>query len=148
MEQYIGDKIIYAEPMTRGEYNKFKGWTIPANENPDDEGYIVKYSDSYISWSPKDVFEEAYCKTSGMTFGLAIAAMKKFGKRVARKGWNNGDMHLFYVSGADYYMLANTDRLCGMERMSWIGIAIGNEKFGPWTPSQSDMLTDDWYLIN
>ena len=25
-----------------------------------DEGYAVKYSDSYTSWSPKDVFEKAY----------------------------------------------------------------------------------------
>lgn len=26
----------------------------------DQEGYIVKYPDGYISWSPKEVFEEAY----------------------------------------------------------------------------------------
>ena len=46
--------------MTRGEYSKFRGWTIPEDENPSDEGYLVKYSDDYISWSPKDAFEEAY----------------------------------------------------------------------------------------
>lgn len=62
MDKYIGVKIIHAEPMTRGDYNKFKGWTIPENENPADEGYLVKYSDDYISWSPKDVFEKAYRK--------------------------------------------------------------------------------------
>lgn len=28
----------------------------------DKEGYIVKYPDGYISWSPKDVFEESYMK--------------------------------------------------------------------------------------
>lgn len=57
---YIGIKRIKAEPMTRGDYNKFRGWNIPENENPNDKGYIVKYSDGYISWSPKSVFEEAY----------------------------------------------------------------------------------------
>ena len=60
MKTYIGCKKIEAKPMTRGEYNKFRGWTIPKDENPADEGYLVKYSDDYISWSPKDAFEEAY----------------------------------------------------------------------------------------
>lgn len=60
MQKYIGVKKVEAEPMTRGDYNSFKGWTIPDNENPDDEGYLVKYSDDYISWSPKKQFEEAY----------------------------------------------------------------------------------------
>ena len=60
MKNYIGTKRIEAEPMTRGDYNKYRGWTIPADENPEDEGYIVKYSNDYISWSPKQALEEAY----------------------------------------------------------------------------------------
>lgn len=62
MEKYIGIKKIEAEPMTRGAYNEYRGWTIPKDENPSDEGYIVKYSDDYVSWSPKQAFEEAYSK--------------------------------------------------------------------------------------
>lgn len=46
--------------MNRGDYNLYRGWTIPENENPNDEGYLVKYSDSYESWSPKNTFDEAY----------------------------------------------------------------------------------------
>lgn len=60
MQHFIGTKMIQAKPMTRGEYNQYRGWTIPADENQADEGYLVKYSDSYVSWSPKDVFEKAY----------------------------------------------------------------------------------------
>ena len=60
MKKYIGTKLIEAEPMTRGEYNEYRGWTIPADENPADEGYLVRYSDSYVSWSPKEVFDKAY----------------------------------------------------------------------------------------
>lgn len=63
MEKFIGIKKIEAEPMTRGDYNDFRGWNIPADENPADEGYIVKYSDGYVSWSPKQAFEEAYSRT-------------------------------------------------------------------------------------
>ena len=73
--------------MTRGDYNIFRGWKIPENENPADEGYLVEYSDGYISWSPKKQFEEAYRLCDNMTFGLAIEALKK-GLKVARKGWN------------------------------------------------------------
>lgn len=60
MQHFIGTKMIQAKAMTRGEYNQYRGWPIPADENPADEGYLVKYSDSYVSWSPKDVFEKAY----------------------------------------------------------------------------------------
>lgn len=61
-EKYTGTKQIEAVPMTRGEYNKYRGWTIPADENPEDKGYLLKYSDGYISWSPEKQFEEAYSK--------------------------------------------------------------------------------------
>lgn len=60
MKKYVGVKLIEAQPMTRGDYNKYRGWIIPENENPNDEGYLVKYSDDYVSWSPKQVFDEAY----------------------------------------------------------------------------------------
>ena len=74
MDLYIGTKMIEAESMTRGEYNIFKGWTIPENENPNDEGYKVKYSSDYISWSPKQAFESAYKKMNIET-GLDLKAL-------------------------------------------------------------------------
>jgi hypothetical protein len=43
--------------MTRGAYNKKRGWTIPKDENPKDKGYLVKYPDGYVSWCPKAQFE-------------------------------------------------------------------------------------------
>lgn len=60
MKKYIGSKLIEAEPMNRGEYNAYRGWSIPADENPEDEGYLVRYSDDYVSWSPKAIFDAAY----------------------------------------------------------------------------------------
>lgn len=59
MKSYIGAKIINAEPLTLGEYNKRRGWTIPDDEDPNRPGYLVMYP-GYLSWSPKEVFEEAY----------------------------------------------------------------------------------------
>ena len=60
MKKYVGTKIIDAEPMTLGNYNGYRGWVIPEDEDPTREGYLVKYSDNYISWCPKEIFEATY----------------------------------------------------------------------------------------
>jgi len=60
MKKYLCIKLVESEPMTRGNYNIFKGWTIPEDENPDDEGYKIKYHDGYVTWSPKHQFESTY----------------------------------------------------------------------------------------
>jgi len=70
MKQYIGTKVINAMPMNRQDYNDFRGWTLPEDENGEDEGYLVEYMDGgkantsqyagYVSWSPKEVFERSY----------------------------------------------------------------------------------------
>lgn len=70
MGTYVGTKVVNAKPMNRLQYNHLRGWQVPADENPLDEGYLVEYTDradrnvdgyeGYISWSPKDVFERAY----------------------------------------------------------------------------------------
>ncbi len=109
MKQYIGTKIINAKPMTRLEYNQFRGWQLPADENGDDEGFLVEYVDGgkantseyngYVSWSPTGVFERAYHTSGGMTFGDAIVAMKA-GKRVARAGWNGKGMYIWLMPGS------------------------------------------------
>ena len=91
MQKYIGTKQIEARPMTRGDYNNYRGWQIPAEENPADEGYLVRYSDGYESWSPEKQFNEAYRPCDNMTFGIALEMLKK-GFRVARKGWNGKGM--------------------------------------------------------
>ena len=57
MENFIGVKIVGGKAMTLGEYNKHKGWTIPADQDPNLKGMLVKYSDDYTSWCPKDFFD-------------------------------------------------------------------------------------------
>lgn len=98
MKKYAGTKMIEAKPMTRGDYNNYRGWTIPENENPADEGYLVKYEGGYESWSPKEVFEEAYKDCMGMTFGIALELCKK-GVKVAREGWNGKGLFVVYQKG-------------------------------------------------
>lgn len=60
MKYYIGIDEAHAQPMTRGEYNAHRGWTIPQDENPSDEGYIVQRHNDHVTWIPKDTFEDIY----------------------------------------------------------------------------------------
>ena len=64
MKKYIGCKLLKAEPMTRGAYNEYRGWTIPEDEDPEDPGYFVRYPEGYVSWSPKHIFEQAYMEVN------------------------------------------------------------------------------------
>lgn len=91
-KHYIGTKRVTGTPMNRADYNVYRGWQLPADENGADEGYLVEYVDGgkandsrhagYISWSPKDVFERAY-KEVPPTLPGATAAFQ--GRVVAEK---------------------------------------------------------------
>lgn len=149
MKKYIGTKMIYARPMTRGEYNEYRGWTIPADENPNDEGYLVGYPDGYESWSPLSVFEEAYRLTDGMNFGLAIEAAK-MGERIARAGWNGKDMYVFLAYEADFVTDADISAFDQLEVEvgDMLVMKTAQNTFQPgWLASQADMLAEDWYIV-
>lgn len=46
--------------MTKGAFERWKGSLSPLLEEDRAPGYMVKYPDGYVSWSPKAVFEDAY----------------------------------------------------------------------------------------
>lgn len=60
MQKYIGTKQVEAKLMTRNDYNDYRGLAVSEDENPNEEGYLVKYEDGYVSWSPKETFEKSY----------------------------------------------------------------------------------------
>ena len=75
MEKYIGSKIVQAEPMSWADYAvKYRDQAVVTPDMVQKEGYLVVYADGYISWSPKEAFEEAYRRTDGLSFGLALEA--------------------------------------------------------------------------
>ena len=157
MKQYIGTKVVQAEPAFRVSAGDFKNvihpktYAIPEDRTGQtwEDGYKVVYPDGYVSWSPKEVFEEAYRPTDGMNFGLAIEAMKK-GERVARKGWNGKDMYVFLAYEADFVTDADIsafDQL-EVEVSDMLIMKTAQNTFQPgWLASQADMLADDWYIV-
>ena len=161
MNQYLGTKLINATFMNRADYNKFRGWQLPPDEDGADDGYLVEYLDGgkpnvpthagYVSWSPADQFETAYRKTSGLSFGLAVEALK-MGKKVARSGWNGKGMFLFLVAGSTFEV--NRAPLLGIypagtvvNYCPHIDMKTADDKVVPWLASQTDVLADDWLIL-
>lgn len=82
MVSFTCHKTVKAVSMNRKAYNDLRGWSVPSDENPDDEGYLVEYEpnghsnvegfDGYISWSPKDVFKKGYKLSETFTDRLKI----------------------------------------------------------------------------
>lgn len=60
MKQYIGTKMIQAEPAYRADGKIYPAsGPYPRSMNLE-SGYHVRYADGYESWSPKEAFEKAY----------------------------------------------------------------------------------------
>lgn len=128
MKNYVGTKFIEAEPQ----------------EKDGKDGYKVKYADGYVSWSPKEVFEEAYKECMGMTFGIALELLKK-GCKVAREGWNGKGMYLFLAHGEDIQSCTGIAEKC--VDVICMKTAQDTVVFG-WLASQTDMLAEDWVIVS
>jgi hypothetical protein len=159
MNRYIGTKLIEATPMSLEETKrKLQRDIKPADDNYNGEGYLVKYEDGYLSWSPKEVFEKVYNDTNTcMNFGQAIEMMK-LGCKVARKGWNGKGMWITITNGctleSDKCWNENIKNQAELNKNKSIKInsyiamktADGSITIG-WSASQTDMLSNDWVIV-
>lgn len=162
---FIGTKVISAEPMTRGEYNIFRGWTLPANENGDDPGYLVEYLDGgepnvpgrqgYVSWSPATQFENAYKPTTEVGFDKALFWLKHVNPlgAIQRQGWNGKGLVVKFVPGGQ-----NPGFITKLPHLAMVyppfnaELGLGSPLYPvgcevPWLASQTDMLADDWTIV-
>lgn len=166
---FIGTKMIKALPMNRADYNTYRGWDLPADENGEDEGFLVEYVDGgdanhplhagYISWSPKEVFEKSYRPISGLSFSQALEALK-IGQKVARAGWNGKGMWIALSGPLDGRIIA-WENFWSKPCADFARQNGGSAKVQPcinmktaadeiqmgWLASQSDMLAEDWVII-
>jgi len=161
---HIGTKLILALAMTRLEYNNYRGWELPENEThlANEAGSLVEYVDGgksnhpdhkgYISWSPKEVFDNAYQDANkGVSFGSAVM-LAKLGYKVARKGWNGAGMFVYIVPANSYP--AQTEMIKGIfgndlvpYREYW-ALKTAQNDIAMWAPSGSDSLADDWVIAD
>lgn len=83
-----------------------------------------------------------------MNFGDALKNLKD-GKKVARKNWNGKDQYIELATQLSYVNVDgdiinarhNTIGNCAIAFNGTSGVQIG------WLASQSDMLSEDWYIV-
>lgn len=163
MKQYIGTKVVNMKPMTRQEYNDFRGWDLPPDENGADEGYLVEYPDSpisntygydgYVSWSPKEQADAAYKQSGNMSFGDALHFLKK-GSKLARSGWNGKGMWIVLAGPKSSHYVYNGNGLEGkcitklVSTSPYLCIINPKGDLNTWVPSIQDCFAEDWVIIN
>lgn len=143
MQDYYGTKHIKAKPMSRAAYNEFRGWTLPSDENGDDEGYLVEYQDGgkpnvegyagYVSWSPKEQFDKAYQPLDALSFSHALEVLKE-GLTVKRAVWHDSKR---YVELNSCNLMINT---CDFSENPNYGLTH-------WNPANEDILANDWQVV-
>ena len=162
MQKYIRCHIVEAKPCTLGEWEQETGRTWNEPDRPrTEEGYKCDYPSGYSGWCPKGEFDKVSRPIDGMTFGMAIEALKN-GYKVTRRGWNGKGMFLWLKPAttvkAEY---------CKDEMLKELVEANGGEILGlgticmythdstgrkailtGWLASQSDMLSDDWVVVD
>lgn len=72
-----------------------------------------------------------------LTFSEALNCLKE-GNLLSRRGWNGEDM---------YIQIQNPDRDSKMT-LPYIYLKTADYKFVPWVASQTDLLSDDWFIVN
>lgn len=89
---------------------------------------------------------------NNLNFGQAIEALKD-GKKVCRQGWNGKGMFLFLVPGSTFKV--NRPPLLGIYEegteinyQSHIDMKTANDTVVPWLASQTDVLAEDWMLVD
>ena len=126
--------------------------------------YVIRNAGECDYHCTKDIFvERNYIteKVSGLTFGEAIEAAKE-GKKIARAGWNGKGMFVVFMPGLQLpaYNTADTARKVNDRTAKWIGedqpldcqpyFAMYNAQkqwIPGWAATQSDMLDEDWCVV-
>jgi hypothetical protein len=158
---HIGLKSIMATPMTRGAHSKYRGWEMPANEYCEEDGYLIEYEprlgeesnmqghEGYVSWTPKQVFDDAYYNVNdSLPFGLALELAKQ-GYSIARRGWNDKGLkvsmqiptELSKMTLPYLYIQYLSTPASDSAPNSYINAKV------PWLASQTDILSSDWYVV-
>ncbi len=143
-QQYIGTKIVLAEPME--------------NQHTREPGFWVKYKDGYESWSPEDAFIDAYKLYDSMDIGRAVWCLKH-NYPVARGAWAFEDgwfAYLIYQQGYPSGVPCNKNTTSALKLAADTLVAV-NPHIQLFTPrgnllqeysfTHEDILAEDYCLV-
>lgn len=89
-------------------------------------------------------------ESQGVDFGHALAAAKA-GKCIAREGWNGKGMYLYYVPAASYAAATDAARKEFGDMVpygAYIAMKTAQNNVVPWLASQTDVLANDWVVLD
>ena len=90
-------------------------------------------------------------QTGGLTFGMALEAMKH-GSKAARSGWNGKGMFVYIVPAASYKAQTGVAKAYfGDDALvpysAYMAIKNVGETVSTWVPSVNDCLAEDWTVL-
>lgn len=150
-------KKLFTDPITAKCIKPFDGLGLKTgdiakiepnigNKNEYDE-YIINGA-ALVS---KETVLEFFNINYTFDFGQAIKHMKD-GKKVARIGWNGKGLFIFLVSGSTFKV--NRPPLLGIYEegteinyQPHVDMKTADGTIVPWLCSQSDMLAEDWEVV-
>lgn len=161
MPLYVGTKLVHAEPMHKYNYCALRGWEVPKGEDPLEAGYLVEYVDggppnvpgysSYVSWTPKAIFEDSYKPSGAMGFGQALELLRR-GYAIQRAGWNGKGMFAYLVPGNAYPASTEVARTYFLDELvpynGYMALKGADGRVSTWVPSNNDCLADDWIVLD
>jgi len=177
MNTVIGVKQIQSSPMTRGDYNKYRGWKMPKDENPLEPGFLVEYEgdtsnhenhEGYISWTPLKPYLKAYRSSGSLPAGYVVELLKQ-GKRLRRQGWSEDKKFIFEQVPStinkdivpnmqslpqevkDYFAWTFTEesgeQIDSIYYMNQIAIVTLSNVIMGYTMTAEDLLAEDWVIL-
>jgi hypothetical protein len=96
---------------------------------------------------------EIKASTTNLTFGELLPKLKS-GKKVAREGWNGKGMFIYYVPENKYPASRNEHgTMLGVFKDdmvpygAYLAMKTAQNNVVPWLASQTDILAEDWQIV-
>lgn len=160
---YMGTQKLFGLPMTRAEYNNYRGWETPEDEKGTDKGFLVEYVDNnsnhpdhtgYITWMLKDVFLDTFRRNGDLSFGQALLGVTE-GLKMCRESWRNAEYITYMPGYPDGIEVNNLTQLAhNLPKGTILKYAPYFQKYTKdglvvmWTPSTEEVLANDWKVIS
>lgn len=154
-DQKIGEKFAYENAFNK-MWTPYGFWLHKALAETDYQSKLNEAQNLIDSYSKRETTDSGSVlpKAERLDFGDAVAALKE-GLRVARAGWNGKGMWLTMVHPDDdaavpprpTYAVAGIVDDATNGCLPWIGMKTADNKFVPWLASQTDVLAEDWQIV-
>lgn len=146
--------------------------------NPEGKPSNLPGYDGYVSWSPKFAFDEVYRENGNLSFGHAIEAMKQGKRAARKGWNQKGMFvfiqipsqisyevvskmqslpqlvkdefinRIYKASDSGALMMNVNDPLLSIKYQNHFGIVYPDNTISGWTASPSDILKNDWEILD